>query len=114
MPATSSSIPSTPAFDFVFGTDSIDLIGTGSGGAGSGNAGAWPQSPGFNGGGGGGGANSTLGAEGSFPGGGGSNGAGGGFSLKTVTGLTPGSTVAVTVGTNVNNASGRGLVIVEY
>jgi hypothetical protein len=112
-PALSASVATTPASGFVFGVDSIDLIGTGSGGAGAGNTNVWPGSAGVNGGGGGGG---TAGAAGGFPGGGGSNGGGGGgFSMKTVTGLTPGSTVSVTVGAGAaSNTTGSGLVIVEY
>ena len=70
--------------------------------------------------------------NGGFPSGGGGSysnnynnyggGGGGGFSMKTVTGLTPGSSISVTVGaggtvvlTNqLPGFGGRGLVIMEY
>jgi hypothetical protein len=46
-----------------------------------------------------------------------SGGGGGAFVLKTITGLTPGDNIAVTVGATVvsaSNAGGNGLVIIEY
>jgi hypothetical protein len=93
---------------------SVDMYGTGGGGAG--------EIPGINGGGGG-----AFG-PGAFPGGGSSgqygSGAGGGFAMLTITGLTPGASISVTVGaggsggTNSNPytapAGARGLVIIEY
>jgi hypothetical protein len=106
---------------------SIDFIGTGPGG-GSGSSTFTPGANGVNGGGGGGtGSGSSLPGDGGFPGGAGgfgqnsSNGiSGGGFSLKVISDLTVGATVAVTVGTGgvatagAAGAGGNGLVIVEW
>lgn len=105
------------------GEFSIDLIGCGPGGGGG--ATNAPGGSGFNGGGGGGGNNSAAG-RGGFPGGGGGShgvdsiapnystgGTGGGFAIKTITGLTPGTSIPVTVAAVVENG-GAGLVIVEY
>jgi len=116
----SANIPGGPGEGVVLGLNSIDLIGTGGGGGGSGNADAWPGGAGTNGG-GGGARYSSSGYTGGYPGGG-QGGAydvygcgGGGFSLKTISGLTPGATVAVTVGvTGSSGAPANGLVIIEY
>jgi hypothetical protein len=102
----------------VLGINSIDLIGCGGGGGGGGNNDAWSGNHGVNGGGGGGGISFQGIRSGGFPGGGAGGpggypgGGGGGFAIKTITGLTPGTSIAVTVGSG--NMSGAGLVIVEY
>ncbi|WP_066922800.1 hypothetical protein [Methylobacterium sp. CCH5-D2] len=98
-------------------TDSLDFIGTGGGGNG-------PYGRGANGGGGGGATAGILGSagDGGFPGGGtggfvggsttvGGNG-GGAFCLKEISGLTPGTQIACTVGQT--GRGGAGLIVIEY
>jgi hypothetical protein len=106
---SSTNDPSRPA-QGAWQNLSIDFLGCGGGGT-TGKAG-------INGGGGG-----TV-APGSWPGGGGGgnsfgSGAGGGFAIKTITNLTPGSSITVTVGaggtadpTTSNGAPG--VVVVEW
>lgn len=105
-----------PATGHVIGINSIDLIGCGGGGHSYAND--VPAGNGVNGG-GGGQSNTVIPGLGGFPGGG--NGKhtetsfghpGAGFCLKTITGLTPGTEIDVTVGDSPYR--NRGLVIVEY
>jgi hypothetical protein len=112
-----------PATGHVLGINSIDLIGCGGGGYYSANF--VSGGDGVNGGGGGCGSVSSVGIQqfrpgrGGFPGGGDGGfsntrgTAGGGFSMKTITGLTSGAEIAVTVGTS-SAGHNNGLVIIEY
>lgn len=102
---------------FATSVNALDFIGAGSGGTGGTTTGG---TAGFNGGGGGGGS----GAPG-WPGGGSggyyySGGGGGGFGMKTITGLTAGTNISVTVGYggstpgNPVKSGANGWVLVEY
>lgn len=117
----SSGTPPTisqPTGDWNFQT--IDLLGTGAGGQGS----TRPT----NGGGGAGTSNQYAAVNGAWPGGGGGlyaasayqPGAGGGFAIKTISGLTPGASIVVTVGAggvagdSTSGSGAPGLVVVEW
>lgn len=102
----------------------IDFIGTGPGGGGSSQTTYLIGGNGSNGG-GGGGSYASIAGNGGFPGGAGGNyqsgtiyQCGGGFALKSISNLTVGASVAVTVATPVAatnyGGGGGGLVIVEW